>query len=472
MQSFFAVFKYVICEGFRESSMRDALEKVAGGPDSNTLIARSYLSTVVHNQLVERADANRSHRKGSIYVEARREKATALFLNLREGRQRYDTVPSDSVLAGFGMFSVQSGHGKRLTICLAAGWCGGCPMHSETCKHLMAFRMLWISLHQRAVWADRELDTVLPRKMFEYPLRGVELPHTCLPTRLFRVTPITAPGTQAGGVADALAATGSNAQSAIGINDFYSELRTASAFSNCAVAPPGQEPSDAARHIVHRLVGLHRSRAAQLRRLRKLISGATCGDIEALLGGELLELAVDCDDRFSSAMRELESTAISSAALIPASTSTAATHALNRLLFRHSVTFARKGDHPAHEIKQSRRAMRVEATQDSPEPSASRVAVIARGVGHAASGLHRHRPSKHITLPKAPKRQRRSETVSMWSMIPETNGSRNQRLNSRYYLFIPRMQTRSDMTASAGEAAQEREPSQELLGVAEGTNPT
>jgi len=169
VQSFFSVFKYVICDGFRESSMCDALEKVFGNPTSAALIARSYLSTVVHSQLCERANADRSKRTGSVYVEARREKAHELFLGLDAGRVKFDTVAADSLLAGFGMFRLVSGRSKPLTLCLAAGWCAECPMRSQTCKHLMAFRMHWLSRKLRPLWSDRELDTVLPRSFLRTP---------------------------------------------------------------------------------------------------------------------------------------------------------------------------------------------------------------------------------------------------------------------------------------------------------------
>lgn len=284
VQSFFAVFKYVICEGFRESSMRDAFEKVFGSPDDTVCTSQSHLSIVTHSQLLERANPDRSNRKGSVYVESRRKNTSEFFLRLVKKHIAVDTVPDDSLLAGFGLFSFRSGHGKRQTICLAAGWCGGCPMHSETCKHLMGFRLYWLSLRHRPLWLDRELDTVLPRSRFAYPIPNAPEPPTCLrqPGLLFRGT------SAAARVVSSLEAdTGAAAPAVAERPDIAIEV--AASLAAPALVAPG--PSAESLAVLTRYERLLEASRAKLKRLRKLLKIDPRADIAGTVGGHLLEAA-------------------------------------------------------------------------------------------------------------------------------------------------------------------------------------
>ena len=371
--------------------MCDTLEKVFGNPTSATLIARSHLSTVVHSQLCERANADRSKRTGSVYVEARREKAHELFLGLNSGRIKFDTVSADSLLAGFGMFRLVSGRSKPLTLCLAVGSCADCPMRSQTCKHLMAFRMLWMSLKMRPLWSDCELDTVLPRRLFAYPVPGTPSPPTCRQSLIF-AAPAGVTAAPAGA-----AAHHQPAQDLAGVED--------AALAPCTTAL-GSGPSATALAIVSRWERVRKTTSSALRRMRKLLRVGASGGIESLLGDYMLEEAEQQAGVLDAALREAEEgisvTVRSGAELLP-SASDVTSHIDNRHIHRHikrrGVSLNRKADHPEEKQKQARRMSRAKAAEDSPErPQAEPAAVLLSRV--PATGTHRHRPNKHAEYPR------------------------------------------------------------------------
>jgi hypothetical protein len=395
-QAFFGVFKYVVCGGFKESNMRSACGKLFGDPGDATLTAQSYISAVINNQLVECADPLRSKRKGSIYIERRREKVNSLFLRIAEGTTVLQTLPDGHLLAGFGVFGLRSGGGKPLFICLSAGWCGGCPMHCETCKHLMAVRLYWLSKQQQPVWFDRELDTIIPRSRFSYPPKGAPEPPTCL---ILQRRPISA----------LHSARGDAAAPAQPIMGLVSEI------SASAAAGHRSAVSSTALAVVSRLDSLQKSIAASVRRLRRLHVSQTSADVEAIFGGALLQVAEQFSGLLSAGVRSLEASAPTSV-LLPESEGDVRTHNDSRLLHRHKgslgrVRFRQKSDHPKRAERRQRLASRTQAAEDSgeedvplaegPTQTAHAAAPLPARLGtNTEAGRQRHKSDKKARLPR------------------------------------------------------------------------
>ena len=165
-------------------------------------------------------------------------------------------------------------------------------MHSETCKHLMGFRLYWLSLRHRPLWLDRELDTVLPRSRFAYPIPNAPEPPTCLrqPGLLFRGT------SAAARVVSSLEAdTGAAASVAHRhCHPAVAErpdiaIEVAASLAAPALVAPG--PSAESLAVLTRYERLLEASRAKLKRLRKLLKIDPRADIAGPVGGHLLEAA-------------------------------------------------------------------------------------------------------------------------------------------------------------------------------------
>lgn len=400
--------------------MRSALDKLFGSPDDDSLTARSYLSTVVHNELIERTDVRRKKRICGAAVKSRRQKAEQLSLRLIRNLTPYSTPDRSSLLNGFGFFSFRTSHGN-CTLNLSTGTCN-CIMRSQTCKNLMSFRVLWLTQGRRAVWADNELNTVLPRSQFSYPpvsapdVPGCRARNTIIGLDFGGHRPQIPPSTSA--AADSPAALPDSE----------------------AVQIPACFPTAAAKVVYDRMLAAVRKQSSQLLRLKKLmgLSATVSSTIEAdfRADGGLLEqtegLATLLErgvDSLMSALPALEHSARTDAA-------GPSTHQANKVLHRHSgslppaVKLNRKGSHPtavrskarkqaleralsdsdvgedasdampAVDVRASVSSHRPQAPTRGVAPQAATFASAARlGKPESRTGKKRHVPSKKAALP-------------------------------------------------------------------------
>ena len=275
-------------------------------------------------------------------------------------------------------------------------------MQSQTCKHLMGLRLFWLSKQKQRLWFDCELDTILPRSKFAYPPAGAPEPPTCI---TLQHRPATA----------GLLATAPRGSGNVGGSALVTDMRAAVAPETEAVLSP------AAVAVVSRLQRLEQDIAANIRRLRKLHTAESSADVEAALGGAVLQLAEQFSSLLTAGVSSLEaSVSVRQVAVLPETEGDVATHAESRTLHRHRgsllrTRFQQKSDQPGRVATRHRLAGRHKAAADSdedadvpsatyataaPTATAGKIAVSLSASGNPATGRHRHRQDKKAKLPR------------------------------------------------------------------------